>query len=90
MNDLSSHLETRITTNSANQVDPVIYGERIVWTDNRYVHSDIFMMDLATNTETRLTTSSGEQFNPQIYDDRVVWIDNRHGIRVFMNCLVLT
>jgi beta propeller repeat protein len=66
MYNLSTSTETRITTNSSNQGDPAIYGDRIVWTDKRNVvtledMSDIYMYDLSTSTETRITTAKEDQ-----------------------------
>jgi TolB protein len=74
--------ETQITTNSADQKHPAIYGDRIVWTDYRngdgYSNSDIYMYDLSTSTETQITTS-GSAYSPDIYDDIIVWTDERNG-----------
>ena len=46
MKDLSTGVETRITTNTADQKNPVIYGDRIVWEDYRNGLPDIYMKDL--------------------------------------------
>jgi len=35
MYDLFTSKETRITTNESWQSEPVIYGDKIVWQDNR-------------------------------------------------------
>ena len=80
----ATNTETRLTTNTASQYNPAIYGDKVVWSDNRYGW-DIFMKDLTTNTETRLTTNTADQFSPAIYGDKVVWEDYRYGnLDIFM------
>jgi TolB protein len=81
-------IETQITTNNSNQMYPDIYGERIVWQDDRngyydpYVYDpnwDIYMYDLSASTETQITTNESNQSEPAIYEDRIVWTDDRNG-----------
>jgi TolB protein len=80
-------IETQITTNNSNQMYPDIYGERIVWQDDRngyydpYVYDpnwDIYMYDLSASTETQITTNESNQSEPAIYEDRIVWTDDRN------------
>ena len=87
MYDLSTHKETQITTNESNQMEPAIYGDRIVWTDGRNGGGwenvrltgnwDIYLYDLSTSTEYQITTNNAMQSFPAIYGDRIVWEDNR-------------
>ena len=88
--DTAQGIETRIISNEAAQESPDIYGNRIVWTDNRDGGGwdsnqqpdgnwDIYMYDLSTSTETRITTDESNQVEPAIYEDRIVWADNRNG-----------
>jgi len=72
--------ETQITTNTSDQYYPAIYGDRIVWQDDRNgrFNSDIYMYDLSTKKETQITTS-GSAEDPAIYGDRIVWQDDRSG-----------
>ncbi|WP_240664302.1 hypothetical protein [Methanosarcina sp. MSH10X1] len=70
--------ETQITT-SGSASDPHIYGDRIVWQDDRNGNSDIYMYDLSTKRETQITTNGSAHF-PDIYGDRVVW----QGDRIYM------
>ncbi|WP_440945131.1 hypothetical protein ACSAZL_13315 [Methanosarcina sp. T3] len=77
--DLSGSTETQITTNESNQSRPAIYGDRIVWTDDRNGNYDIYMYNISTSTETQITTSESNQSEPAIYGDRIVWTDDRNG-----------
>jgi len=43
--------ETQITTNTAFQYNPAIYGDRVVWQDGRNGNGDINIYDLSTGTE---------------------------------------
>ncbi len=68
--------ETRITTHRAAD-RPEIYGNTIVWQDNRSGNLDIYMYDLSTHKEKRITTDKSDQWGPDIYGNRVVWLDMR-------------
>jgi beta propeller repeat protein len=46
MYDISTSRETQITTNESNQLWPDIYGDVIVWMDNRNENLDIYMFTL--------------------------------------------
>ena len=70
--------ETQITT-SGLVINPAIYGDRVVWQDNRSGNDDIYMYDIITFKETPVTTSGSDHESPAIYGDRVVWQDNRSG-----------
>lgn len=56
--------ETRITVNESDQSYPAIYGDRIVWTDERNGNSDIFMCTVSeaigqeSSTETEPATDT--------------------------------
>jgi len=75
--DLSTKKEKQITT-SGEAYNPAIYGNRIVYDDDRKGNSDIYMYDLSTSKETKITTS-GTACDPAIYEDRIVWTDDRKG-----------
>jgi len=60
-------------------LNPAIYGDRIVWQDNRNGNNDIYMYNITAGTETRITTNTASQQYPDIYGDRIVWQDNRNG-----------
>ncbi len=74
--------ETQITTNKSNQTMPAIYGDKIVFLDDRngLKHYDIYIYDLFTSKETQITANL--YYNPNtklaIYGDRIVWADYRN------------
>lgn len=73
--------ETRITTNLANQYDPEISGDKIVYTDERNLGitgTDIWIYDLATGMESSLIGEPGFQSLQAIDGDIVVWTDTRN------------
>ncbi|AKB52508.1 Chitin binding protein [Methanosarcina barkeri str. Wiesmoor] len=73
----SAITETRIT-NHGTASNPDIYGDKIVWQDNRNGNWDIYIFDLSTKTEIH-TTNKTDQINPAIYENLVVWEDERNG-----------
>jgi len=79
--DLSTGVETRITTDGANQDHPRVSGSRIVWQDDRNGCCDIYMYDLASGSETRITGSPTARREGElaIDGDRIVWSDIRNG-----------
>jgi beta propeller repeat protein len=72
-------IETQITNNESNQIDPAIYGDRIVWQDDLNGNWDIYMYNLSTSMETWITANESNQTKPAIYGDRIVWQDERNG-----------
>ncbi len=71
--DLSTSIETQITTNSSEQVNPAIYGDRIVWQDHRNGNWDIYTYDLSSQKETQITANKSDDRYPVIYNDKIVW-----------------
>jgi len=69
--------KTRITTHETAS-NPDIYGDKIVWQDNRNGNWDIYIFDLSAKTEIH-TTNITDQINPAIYGNLVVWEDERNG-----------
>jgi beta propeller repeat protein len=73
--------EIRIPTISKSEkYGPVIYGNRILWTDSPIDIDtyDVHMYDLSTSKETQIT-NSGSARSPTIYGNRVVYDDSRNG-----------
>jgi beta propeller repeat protein len=83
MYDLSTSTETQITTNSRDQGFPDIYGDVIVWQDNRNSPTpldpdteteDIYMYNIVTGIESAVSTAPDRlETQPAIYDDKIVW-----------------
>jgi beta propeller repeat protein len=64
MYDLSANNETRIT-NCSHAFHLAVYGNRIVWEDDRNGNNDIYLYDLSTHQETRITTDESDQRHVQ-------------------------
>ena len=74
--------ESQITSNTADQYYPDVYGDITVWQDNRNGNWDIYMyapyVDM-WHPEIQVTTSSASQEAPKIYGNIIVWQDDRNG-----------
>jgi beta propeller repeat protein len=78
MYDLSTKKVTQLTTNTSTSLDPHIYGNTIVWQDNRNGNWDIYAYDLITHQQIH-TTDKSDQIAPAIYGNKIVWTDSRNG-----------
>jgi beta propeller repeat protein len=67
--------ETRITNSKSEQSDPVIYGNKIAWTDYRKGKGDIYMYDISTKKETLITTNGSDHYSPAIYGNKTAWME---------------
>lgn len=87
-NDVNSTIDqgTKITVNSSNQWCPDIYGDIIVYEDDRDEdgnwfngdNTDIYGYNLVTNEEFPICINPKAQKQPKIYKDKVVWTDWRN------------
>lgn len=77
---MASGVEIQITSDSFDQFDPYISGDKIVWDDWRNTNNpEIYIYDVSTNTETRITDNSWGQYAPFISGEKVFWTDFRAG-----------
>ena len=68
----------RITTDSAEQQSPAIYGKNIVWFDSRNSSYDLYRYDLASNKESLLVHSAQGTnlwWDGGIYGNKIVWAE---------------
>ncbi len=79
MYDLGTGIESVVCDNPADQWNPAIDGNRVVWQDRRNGNWDIYLYDIGSGVETRITDDSGYQMYPAISGDRVVWEEYRNG-----------
>ena len=68
----------RITDDRTNQENVAIYGDIIVWQDDRNGNWDIYTFDLTTGKESSITIDKLDQTQPKIHNDYIVWKDIRN------------
>jgi len=81
---VSAATSTPVTKNLAEQDQPTVYGNNVVWVDHRNDKSsdnnpDIYMKNLKTGKESAVCTAKYEQTSPAIYGNKIVWTDGRNG-----------
>ena len=72
--------EERITTDGSLHSHPDVYGDIVVWHDDRNSNYDIYGKNLKTGENLTIYVGPGDQLYPAIYGDIVVWQDYRNGI----------
>jgi len=68
-----------ITPNEAEQTNPDIDGNIVVWQDNRNGDWDIYGYNLTSRQEFQITDNPYDQTNPAVSGHTVVWEDSRDG-----------
>ena len=69
--------QATIAGGSSRDVDPSIYGNKIVWYDNPFSsNSNVYMYDLTTGIKTKISTTPRAISEINIYDNKVVWANN--------------
>ncbi|MDX2441671.1 MAG: hypothetical protein QNK40_14110 [Desulfobacterales bacterium] len=64
---------------TADQLDPWVHKQHVVWQDFRNVSSEIYFSNLKTGEIWRITDDPGAQYHPVIHNQWIVWADNRNG-----------
>ncbi len=83
--DIVNNKTKQITASSTGKVEPKIWGDYIVWQDNRndsikddYSEWDIYLYNMSTKQEKQITTAPGIHTRPSINDYKIVWEDGRN------------
>jgi len=58
---------------------PDIYGNNIIWNENRNDSWDIYLYDLAAGQERQITSDPSRQDAHAIFGNKIVYSDNRNG-----------
>ena len=77
--DVPLPVEFAITANEAEQTNPDIDRNIVVWQDNRNGDWDIYGYNLTTRREFQITNNPHDQTNPAVSGNTVVWEDSRDG-----------
>ena len=71
--------EITISMFSGQQTQPDIFGDHIVWADNRYGNWDIFIYDITQSSEDPVVLHTANQDQPKVHGNHIVWRDDRNG-----------
>jgi len=67
--------EVQLTTNLADQLDPSISGDIVVYTDSRNTDNDVYTYNISSGVELQITSGGGDQMLPDVSGDLVVYTD---------------
>ena len=67
--------ESRLTTNPADQYDPAISGDLVVYTDARAGNADVWYYDIGAGQEVQVTNALGDQKLSDVSNGSVVYVD---------------
>jgi beta propeller repeat protein len=76
MKNMTSGVETRVSSSTTDETNPDIDGNRIVY---QFGSGDILLYDIGTGATSTIVAASGVQSHPRISGNRVVWQDRRSG-----------
>jgi TolB protein len=71
--------ERQLTTSAADQLDPAISGNYVVYTDSRNSDNDVYGYNLQTNQEFQITSGGGDQMLSAINGEWVAYTDFGRG-----------
>ena len=64
-----------LVEHEAEQTDPVIDQNHVVWSDNRNGDFDLYVLDLSTGNVSSLLVADGDQHSPSVSDGQVAYVD---------------
>ena len=79
MYNIENETEIRISNDTSRQIDPIIFGDTIVWSDNRHGNWDVYLYYLENGTERRITNDPFDQKILSFYGDRILFRDYSSG-----------
>ncbi|MCK5566001.1 MAG: hypothetical protein KAJ07_12210, partial [Planctomycetes bacterium] len=79
--NVSNSTAFRISPADSNQTWVKMYGEYVVWQDERNESAgyDIYLYNITDEVEVRITNDTANQTRPSIYGKYIVWSDFRHA-----------
>ncbi len=77
--DMDSKLTRQVGSSEGEKRDLSLYGDKLVWADDRNGNLDIYLYDLSADKEKRLTSSEEQDSSPDIYGQIVVYRTNHDG-----------
>jgi beta propeller repeat protein len=71
--------ETRLTTgaNHSSKGPPDLWGDLVVWNDNRNGNFSIYGYRFSSGTESKMTNTTSGQYHPRISSRALAWYDDR-------------
>ena len=69
----------QLTVDPGNQANPAIYGDTVVWEDDRNGNWDIYAYTISSQTVVQITSDVSNQMEPAVQGDAIVWMDERNG-----------
>jgi beta propeller repeat protein len=67
--------EVQLTTSAADQLDPAISGDIVVYTDARNLDMDIYAYNISSGVELQITSGGGDQMLSDVSGNLVVYTD---------------
>ncbi len=83
----TSEIGIPVFTDKADQINPAIYGNYVLWMDWRDDNWDIYMFDIESGTESAVCTAPGHQESPVKEGSIIYWADGRSEQKyVYRSC----
>lgn len=79
--NISTGQQKQITTDTFNQVNPSVQGNKIAWQDDRDGKEEIYLYDLTSKSQEKISSMVGDNAEPLIRGNYVVWVNEKDGYR---------